>query len=84
MILGSQAKLENDHKGENVKRGLRAKCEQGWRPGRPPLGYLHDKYADKGQKKVTIDPKRAPIVKKIFEKMANEELSCRKNTSMVK
>lgn len=78
MILGSQAKLENDHKGENVKRGLRAKCEQGWRPGRPPLGYLHDKYADKGQKKVTIDPKRAPIVKKIFEKMANEELSCRK------
>ena len=29
MILGSQAKLENDHKGQNVKRGLRAKCEQG-------------------------------------------------------
>lgn len=78
MILGSQAKLENDHKGENVKRGLRAKCEQGWRPGRPPLGYLHDKYAEKGERKVFIDPKRAPIVKKIFEKMANEELSCRK------
>lgn len=78
MILGSQAKLENDHKGENVKRGLRAKCEQGWRPGRPPLGYLHDKYADKGQKKVTLDPKRAPIVKKVFEKIAYEQLSCRK------
>lgn len=78
MILGSQAKLENDHKGENVKRGLRAKCEQGWRPGRPPLGYLHDKYAEKGDRKVFIDPKRAPIIKKIFEKMANEELSCRK------
>jgi len=78
MILGSQAKLENDHKGENVKRGLRAKCEQGWRPGRPPLGYLHDKYAEKGQRKVTIDPKRAPIIKQIFEKIANEQLSCRK------
>jgi DNA invertase Pin-like site-specific DNA recombinase len=78
MILGSQAKLENDHKGENVKRGLRAKCEQGWRPGRPPIGYLHDKYADKGQKKVTIDPKRAPIVKQIFEKVANEQWSGRK------
>lgn len=78
MILGSQAKLENDHKGINVKRGLRAKCEKGWRPGRPPLGYLHDKYADKGQKKVTIDPKRAPIIKKVFEKMAYEQLSCRK------
>lgn len=78
MILGSQAKLENDHKGINVKRGLRAKCEKGWRPGRPPLGYLHDKYADKGQKKVTVDPKRAPIIKKVFEKMAYEQLSCRK------
>ncbi|MCX6794780.1 MAG: recombinase family protein [Candidatus Falkowbacteria bacterium] len=78
MILGSQAKLENDHKGENVKRGLRAKCEQGWRPGRPPIGYLHDKYADYGQKKVFLDPKRAPIVKQIFEKMAHEQFSCRK------
>jgi len=78
MILGSQAKLENDHKGENVKRGLRAKCEQGWRPGRPPLGYLHDKYAEKGQKKVTTDPRRAPIIKQVFEKIANEQLSCRK------
>jgi len=78
MILGSQAKLENDHKGENVKRGLRAKCEQGWRPGRPPLGYLHDKYADKGQKKMFLDPKRASIVKQVFEKMAYEQYSCRK------
>lgn len=78
MILGSQAKLENDHKGENVKRGLRAKCEQGWRPGRPPIGYIHDKYADKGRKKVFLDPKRSPIIKKVFEKMANEQYSCRR------
>lgn len=63
MILGSQTKLENDHKGENVKRGLRAKCEQGWRPGRAPIGYIHDKYADKGAKKVFIDSKRASLVK---------------------
>ena len=27
MILGSQAKLENDNKGVNVKRGLRTRCE---------------------------------------------------------
>ena len=64
MILGSQAKLENDHKGQNVKRGLRAKCEQGWRPGPAPLGYLHDKYGDKGGKRVFIDPKRAPLINK--------------------
>jgi len=77
MILCSQAKLENDHKGENVKRGLRAKCEQGWRPGAPPLGYIHDKYADKGNKKIFIDPKRAPYIKKMFRKVAHEQWSGR-------
>jgi hypothetical protein len=51
VILGSQAKLKNNHKGESVKRGLRAKCVQGWRPCIPPLRYLHDKFADKEQKK---------------------------------
>ncbi len=70
MILCSQAKLENDHKGENVKRGLRAKCEMGFRPGVPPLGYIHDKYADKGQKRVLLDPDRAHIMKQIFERVA--------------
>ncbi len=32
MILGSQAKLENDNRGINVKRGLRMKCEMGLWP----------------------------------------------------
>lgn len=77
MILGSQAKLENDHKGINVKRGLRAKCEKGWRPGVPPLGYIHDKYADKGDKKIFIDPKRAPFIKKMYMKVAYEQWSGR-------
>src|ERR1035437_7392660 len=31
MILGSQAKLENDNRGINVKRGMKNKCEMGWR-----------------------------------------------------
>ncbi len=78
MILGSQAKLENDHKGINVKRGLRAKCEKGWRPGRPPLGYIHDKYAEKGDRKIFVDPKRAPYIKKMFEKVAYEQWSGRR------
>jgi len=78
MILCSQAKLENDHKGENVKRGLRAKCEQGWRPCPPPLGYLHDKYAKKGTKRIFLDPRRAPYIKKIFERVAYEQESGRK------
>lgn len=77
MILCSQAKLENDHKGENVKRGLRAKCEQGFRPGVSPIGYIHDKYADKGKKYIMLDPERAPIIKQMFEKVAYEDVSGR-------
>jgi len=40
MILCSQAKLENDNRGINVKRGLKNKAEMGVRPGVAPLGYL--------------------------------------------
>jgi len=73
MILCSQAKLENDNRGLNVKRGLRAKCEMGYRPGVAPLGYLNNKFADKGQKKVELDPVRAPIIKQMFERSAAGE-----------
>ena len=77
MILCSQAKLENDHKGENVKRGLRAKCEHGFRPGVSPIGYIHDKFADKGKKRILLDPERAPVIKEMFEKVAYEGASGR-------
>jgi DNA invertase Pin-like site-specific DNA recombinase len=77
MILCSQAKLENDHKGENVKRGLRAKCEMGYRPGASPLGYLHDKEAVKGSKRIVVDQERAAVVKQMFEKVAYEDWSGR-------
>lgn len=70
MILCSQAKLENDNRSVNVKRGLRAKCEMGYRPGITPLGYINLKYENKGEKKVVLDPKRAPIIREMFEKCA--------------
>jgi len=68
MILCSQAKLENDNRGINVKRGIRAKCEQGWRPGVAPLGYFNRAFG--GVKDIIIDPERAPIIKKMFERVA--------------
>ncbi len=77
MIFCSQAKLENDHKGENVKRGLRAKCEMGLRPGMAPLGYIHDRLARKGQKRILVDSERAPFIKQMFEKVAYEGVSGR-------
>lgn len=66
MILGSQAKLENDNRSINVKRGLRAKCETGWRPNLPPLGYFTRGASGNGRD-VIIDEDRAPYIKKMFE-----------------
>jgi len=77
MILCSQAKLENDNKSINVKRGLRTRCEMGLRPGPAIFGYLNEKHIDK-KCQVILDPERAPIVKKIFEKVAYEQWSGRK------
>jgi site-specific DNA recombinase len=77
MILGSQAKLENDSKAVNVKRGLRTRCEMGWRPGVAPTGYLNEKHVDK-KCQARIDPKRSIIIKQMFEKVAYEQWSGRK------
>lgn len=77
MILGSQAKLENDNKVINVKRGLRARCEMGLWPCTAPTGYLNSKNVDK-RCHVEVDPHRAPIMKKMFEKVAYENYSGRK------
>lgn len=77
MILCSQAKLENDNKSVNVKRGLRMRCEMGLWPAPAPTGYLNEKRIDrKGY--VMVDPNRAPVVKQMFEKVAYEKWSGRK------
>jgi DNA invertase Pin-like site-specific DNA recombinase len=77
MILGSQAKLENDARGVNVKRGLRTRVEMGLWPGMAPLGYLNQKMMDK-KCQIAVDPARAPIVKQMFEKVAHEKWSGRR------
>jgi DNA invertase Pin-like site-specific DNA recombinase len=75
MILGSQAKLENDNRGVNVKRGLRTKAEMGVRPGLAPLGYLNERSPEKGRCKIVIDPMRAPTIRKMFEHIAHSGMS---------
>lgn len=68
MILCSQAKLENDNRAINVKRGIRAKCEMGWRPCMPPLGYYNR--ALNNIKDIVVDPERGSIVKEMFYRTA--------------
>ena len=77
MILGSQAKLENDNRGINVKRGLRARCEMGIWPTCTPTGYLNERLSERNCR-VVVDPIRGPVIKKMFEKVALEKWSGRK------
>ncbi len=77
MILCSQAKLENDNRGVNIKRGQRARCEMGLWPTTPPTGYLTERLAER-KCHVIIDPERAPVIKKVFEKVAYDHWSGRK------
>jgi len=76
MILCSQAKLENDNRGVNVKRGLRNKCEFGIRPGLAPIGYNNVLKANRIST-VELDPERAPIIKEMFNKVGNQGYSGR-------
>lgn len=76
MILCSQAKLENDNRGVNVKRGLRNKCEIGIRPGMAPIGYINVLKANRIST-VELDPERAPVIKQIFHKVAEQGFSGR-------
>lgn len=77
MILCSQAKLENDNKSVNVKRGLRTRCEMGLRPGVAPTGYLNEKRSDR-KCQMIIDPERGHLIKQMFEKVAYEKWSGKK------
>ncbi|MFA6458256.1 MAG: recombinase family protein [Patescibacteria group bacterium] len=76
MILCSQAKLENDNRGINVKRGQKTKAEMGVRPCMAPLGYLNQKGFGRHNKAV-LDPDRAPIIREIYERVANRGWSGR-------
>ena len=77
MILGSQAKLENDNKSINVKRGLKTKCEMGLWPSVAPTGYLNSKNRD--QKGVIfVDPDRGTVIKEMFTRAAYQGASGRK------
>lgn len=76
MILCSQAKLDNDNKSVNVKRGLRTRIEMGLWPSVAPTGYLN--HPDRTKKcHVILDPARSHVIKIMFEKMAYEKWSGR-------
>ncbi len=64
-----QAKMENDKKGIDVKRGLEKKAMLGTPPILAPIGYQNEKHAQKGEKGIHKDPNRFVLVRKMWELM---------------
>jgi DNA invertase Pin-like site-specific DNA recombinase len=77
MILCSQAKLENDNRGINTKRGMKTRAETGHRPCIPALGYALEKRPEDRKNRVVPDPIRGPFVRQAFEKVAYQHASGR-------
>jgi DNA invertase Pin-like site-specific DNA recombinase len=64
-IMFGQSKYYSDALSDNVKRGNRSKIEKGWRPNKPPIGYLND-----GATRTIIkDLERFRRIREIFELM---------------
>ena len=53
-----------DELSENVRRGVRARAEKGWAPGRVPLGYVTDKSTK--PREIHPDPDRFHLVERIW------------------
>ena len=60
-----------DNLSEEVTKGMLEKARGGDFPTKPPCGYLRDR----NQKKIILDPERAPIIKKAFEMAATGKYS---------
>lgn len=76
MLLGGQAKLENENRAEHVKRGMRGACASGRRPFATPFGYKlvpGEKTTDPNR--TIIDKKNALLVEQMFKMLIEHKLS---------
>jgi site-specific DNA recombinase len=71
LMLAVELGMANQYSRElavDIKRGLRGKAENGYRPSIAPLGYQNSKYREKGRnEEILVDNERFPIVRKLFE-----------------
>ncbi len=73
----TRAKLENDNKGVNVKRGLAGKVRKGWRPGVAKIGYLNNTSRERGERDILPDPERFEKVKRLLHLFLTGKYSVR-------
>jgi hypothetical protein len=77
------AKNYVDNLGEEVKKGLREKAEQGVPPYRVGLGYRNVEGTD-GRRTIEPDPVTAPTVRRMFEDYATGKYSLAELAEMAK
>jgi len=73
----TRAKLENDNKGVNVKRGLAGKVRKGWRPGVAKFGYLNNTERESGERDISPDPERFDKVRRLLRLFLSGKYSVR-------
>ncbi len=72
-IMFGQSKYYSDALSDNVKRGNRTKIEKGWRPNKPPLGYLNDPVT----RTIVKDHERFTRIRQIFDLILSGSYSTR-------
>lgn len=67
-MFSAIAQLDNDIRAERATKGLRSRFLEGWKIGKPPLGYVSGKIGDK--EIIENDPKAFDTMKRAWELMA--------------
>ncbi|MFA4941139.1 MAG: recombinase family protein [Patescibacteria group bacterium] len=68
-ITASVNQFQSDITSRKVKKGMEQKAISGWLPGKAPCGYQNTR---KDEKLIlTLDPVRAPLIKKAFDLYAS-------------
>ena len=60
---------------KNTMRGMAAKVERGWFPHKAPEGYVNDRHLDQGERTISADPERFPLVQQAFGLLLSGEYS---------
>ncbi len=68
------AKNYVDNLGEETRKGMREKAEQGIWPSKAPTGYRNVP-GPNGKKIIEVDPDTGPIVQRIFERYGSGRFS---------
>lgn len=85
-IVFSQTQYQVSKLSIEVTRGLEDKVALGWNPHRAPFGYLNDTHLIKGQRSISPDPERFPLLQRAWHLLADgthttEEVRCLLNDS---